>query len=177
MRMRYPRTRTVAVLAASSAALVALAVPAGGLAGRPVDNEHSVFNTGPYADNWCGIDGISVTRGTEQYRQDASGAFIDNLNATTVFTATGSGKSMTIQQSGVGTGYWIDNPDGSSTLYGTVSGLGPKFTLPTRRVIVDTGTTGYEVFFDANGNFAGFAILYHHGPQPGACDAIVEALG
>jgi hypothetical protein len=99
------------------------------------------------------------------------------VNLSTVFTATASGKSLTIQESGVGKATAaVYNPDGSYSLVFTNAGLGPKFTLPDGQVIIDGGASAFQITFDATGNFDSFQQLYGHGPSPAACDQIVAAL-
>ena len=73
---------------------------AAALAGAPVVNVHANFTSDPYDDNWCGIDGIGVDRVVARYKEDASGASLETVNITELFTATESGKSMEIRSTG-----------------------------------------------------------------------------
>lgn len=170
--------RRLITLAGCCALLVALAVPASSVAGQPVVNDHANFTSDPYPDNWCGIDGTSVDTVHDQFKQDATGATIENFNVKTLFTASASGKSMTIQSSGSGkTSAPIDNGDGTYTLITRNAGLTPKFSFPNGPpIVIDVGLVGFAVTFDSNDNFIGFEVLYQHGQRPPGCDAIIAAL-
>ena len=155
------------------------AVPALGLAAAPVVNVHVSFTSDPYDDNWCGIDGTSVDRVVAHYKEDASGASILNLNITALFTATGSGKSMEIRQTGVRkAGAPIDNGDGTYSIIATNSGQSPTFKLPNGPVIVlSVGLVEFLVTFDiATGEFVSFEVLREKGQHPPGCALIVAAL-
>jgi hypothetical protein len=79
--------------ALAGAAAVAALVPTVGLADKPVVSAHFNFTSDPSPDNLCGVDVTAVDRVVESFKQDESGAFIDNLNLTTTFTAA-NGKSV-----------------------------------------------------------------------------------
>ena len=155
------------------------AVPALGLAAAPVVNVHVSFTSDPYDDNWCGIDGTSVDRVVAHYKEDASGASILNLNITALFTATESGKSMEIRQTGVQRASApIDNGDGTYSVIATNSGQSPTFKLPNGPVIVlSVGLVEFLVTFDiATGEFVSFEVLKESGQHPPGCALIVAAL-
>jgi len=169
--------RRLIVLAGTIALLGALVFPAAGIAGKPVVNEHDNFTSDPYPDGWCGIDGTSIDVVHDQYRQDASGASIENVNITTYFTATSTGKSMTIQSSGVHQQNTpIDNGDGTFTFILANSGIGPKFTFADGTHLLDRGTVGFALTVDSNDEFVSFDVLYQHGQRPPGCDTIIAEL-
>lgn len=164
-------------LTALLAVVVALAAPAASVAGQPVLHEHYNFTSDPYPDNWCGVDGTSVDTVHDQFKLDASGASIENANVSTVFTATASGKSMTIQTSQVSKGSALtDNGDGTFTFLVKNAGLGPKFTFADGSHLIDVGTIGFAITVDGNGEFVSFEVLYQHGQRPAGCATIVTEL-
>jgi hypothetical protein len=169
--------RKLIVLAGTVAMLAALAVPATGIAGKAVFTEHDNFTSDPYPDGWCGIAGTAVDVVHDQYREDASGASSENVNIMTTFTATSSGRSMTIQTSGVRKqSAPVDNGDGTFTFAFSNSGLSPKFTFDDGTHLLDRGTIGFALTVDANDEFVSFDILYQHGQRPPGCDTIVAEL-
>jgi hypothetical protein len=136
---------------------------------------HDHFVSDPYADNWCGIDGTSVDTVVANYTPDSART---TLNVKTIFTATTSGESMEIQQTGLREQSTpIDNGDGTYSVTFTNAGQTPRFKLPTGQVIVDTGLfVGAATFNSATGDLLSFQVLKQDGPRPTACDAIVTAL-
>jgi hypothetical protein len=169
--------RKLIVLAGTIALLGALAFPAAGIAGKPIISEHDNFTSDPYPDGWCGIAGTSVDVVHDQYREDASGASIENVNITTYFTAASSGKSMTIQSSGVHQQNTpTDNGDGTFTFILANSGIGPKFTFADGTRLLDRGTIGFALTVDSNDEFVSFDVLYQHGQRPPGCDTIIAEL-
>ena len=164
-------------LAASLVGVLAFAAVA--VAGAPVVNVHASFTSDPYADNWCGIDGTGVDRVVAHYKEDASGASIENLNITELFTATASGKSIEIRQTGVRRASApIDNGDGTYSIIATNRGQGPGIKLPNGPVIVlSVGLVEFLVTFDsATGEFVSFEVLRDKGQHPPGCALIVAAL-
>ena len=154
------------------------AVPALGLAAAPIVREHFNFTSDPYDDNWCGIDGTGVDRVVVQYSEDASGASIENVNVTIVFTATSSGKSMEVHIARVGkTTARVDNGDGTVTIFATNDGV-QSFKLPNGPMLVrDAGSITFAVTLDAaTGDFISFEVVEEHGQFPPGCDQIVAAL-
>lgn len=160
-------------LAAGIALVGALALPASNATAAQIGHDH--FVSDPYADNWCGIDGTSVDTVVANYTLDGSRT---SLNVKTIFTATASGKSMEIQQTGLRSqSAPVDNGDGTYSITGTAAGQSPRFMLPTGQVIVDTGLlVGVATFDSATDEFLSFEIVKLAGPRPTACDAIVAAL-
>ena len=105
--------------------------------GPPVANNHYKFTSDPYAGTWCGqVEGTSVDSVVEHFMQDASGNIVDNVNLTSVFTATATGKSLISSASGTtrSTGP-IDNGDGTISFVTNVNGLVLKFQIPNGPVL------------------------------------------
>jgi hypothetical protein len=162
------------VLAGSIALLAALALPVSSAGAAQIGHDH--FTSDPYPDNWCGIDGTSVDQVVANYTEDGSRT---SLNVTTLFTATTSGKSMEIRQTGLRReGAPIDNGDGTYSVVHTNAGQSPSFKLPNGPVIaLDVGLIeGVATFDSTTGDFISFEIVKLAGPRPNACDAIVAAL-
>jgi hypothetical protein len=160
----------LAVLLASL--LLALAV---GTA-RSASIGHDHFTSDPYADEWCGIEGTSVDRVVANFVEDFSRV---SLNVKTLFTATESGKSMEIRQTGMRRqGEPVDNGDGTYSITFMNAGQSPGFKLVNGPVIVlDVGLIEGVVTFDsATGDFISFEIVKVAGLRPPGCDAIVAAL-
>jgi hypothetical protein len=136
---------------------------------------HDQFTSDPYADNWCGIDGTSLDNVVANYTLDGSRA---SINVRTIFTATASGKSMEIRDTGLRKqGAPVDNGDGTYSITFTNAGQSPGFRLPDGVVIVDTGLLeGVATFDSVTGDFISFKIVKLAGPRPDACSAIVKAL-
>jgi hypothetical protein len=165
--------RRLIVLAGSIALLAALVLPALSSGATQIGHDH--FTSDPYPDGWCGIQGVSVDRVVANYALDGSRA---SINVRTIFTATGSGKSMEIRQTGLRTeSAPIDNGDGTYSIVFTNAGQSPGFKLPTGQVIVDTGLLqGVATFDAATDEFLSFDVVKQAGPRPNACDAIIAAL-
>ncbi len=136
---------------------------------------HDHFTSDPYGDIWCGVEGTSVDTVVANYTLDDSRA---SINVKTTFTATGSGKSMEITQSGARrSSAPTDNGDGTYSVTFANAGQSPRFTLPTHEVIQDTGLVVGVATFDATTDeFLSFEIVKVVGPRPNACDAIVASL-
>ena len=164
--------RRLIVLAGSIVLLAALALPASSGA-APIGHDH--FTSDPYPDNWCGVTGTSVDYVVANYTLDGSRT---SLNVQTTFTATASGKSMEIRQTGHRTqSPPVDNGNGTYSITFTNAGQSPAFKLPTGQVIVDTGFLESVATFDsATDDFISFEIVKQSGPRPPACAAIVAAL-
>jgi hypothetical protein len=136
---------------------------------------HDRFTSDPYPDNWCGVSGTSLDRVVANYTLDGSRA---SINVVTTFTATASGKSMEIRQTGLRReSAPHDNGNGTYSIAFTNAGQSPGFNLPGGQVIVDAGVlVGVATFDTATGDFLSFDIVKQSAPRPGACDAIVAAL-
>src|SRR5919108_280127 len=119
--------------------LIALATPiaalalAAGAGAAQIGHDH--FTSDPYADDWCGIDGTSVDHVVANYQLDGPRA---SINVKTTFTATASGKSMEITQTGMRRGTApVDNGNGTYSITFTNAGQSPGFRLPNGQVILD----------------------------------------
>src|SRR5262245_36917484 len=113
------KLRRLVVVAAGAAAISAL-VPALGFAAKPVVHEHVNFTSDPYEDNLCGLEVTAVDDVVENFRQDESGAILDNVNLTTTYTAA-NGKSVQFHQANTGkVDPPIDNGDGTLTVIAKV---------------------------------------------------------
>jgi hypothetical protein len=124
-------------VALAAAAALAFAVPALGVAGPPVVNDHAKFTSDPHPQTWCGVvDGTAVDTVVEHFQQDANGNVIDNIRFTSVFTATATGKS--IESAGAATTRVngpIDNGDGTISFVAKLTGLVLKFQIPNGPVL------------------------------------------
>jgi hypothetical protein len=161
--------------------MVALAVPASGVAATPPTVQHVHATSDPYQFNICGIDVIGVdTVVVTVLTSPASGAVINPRLITTVFTNPSSGKSVTSMDAGLAVASTTDNGDGTSTLVVTVDGLS-KFQVPNGPLI-NIGVAGsitFAITFDtATGQFISFKLLSIKGlgPNPPDCAAITAAL-
>jgi hypothetical protein len=117
--------------------MVAAAIPAAGLAGQPVVRDHESVVNGPYAQNFCGVDGTQLDTATFTFRLDASGLFHATENFRGVFTATATGKQLELASSGVDMGIGVDNGDGTTTFTEHTSGLAIRFKIPNGPVLKD----------------------------------------
>jgi hypothetical protein len=111
----------------------------------------------------------------------ASGAIIDALQLTSVFTNPVSGKSITFKSDGVAKSTApVDNGDGTSSFVTTVNGLSPKISGLNGAPLdgIDTGSITFRLTFDtATGEIISFDVVSIKGPRPaGGCDLIVAAL-
>ena len=171
------RLRSPFVLAA--ALTVAAVLPALGLAGPPVVQEHVNFTSDPYADSLCGIQGSAVDDVVAQFSLYESGATLERLNVTTLFTSTATGKSLEIRSVGARRGSApIDNGDGTYSIIVTNTGPSANFKLPNGPMVwIDVGLVEFLVTFDqATGDFLSFEVLRISGPREPGCDAIVAVL-
>jgi hypothetical protein len=160
------------IVLAAAAALSAI-VPAVGLAGKWVINDHYKFTSDPYPSNFCGVDGTAVDTIVEHYSQDVSGASIDNVSFTSLFTATASGKSLESSANSTNRVNVIDNGDGTITFVGSNTGLVLQFKIPNGPVLKDAsgkpllgaGELSTTETYDADGNFISGTESWH-GPHP-----------
>jgi hypothetical protein len=164
------------LFALAGIAAIAALVPALGVAAQPVVSGHFNFTSDPYADNLCGVDVTAVDRVVESYKQDASGASIDNVDITTTFTSA-DGKSVEFHGAGVRKQTAsTDNGDGTVTFVFVVSGNSPQIKIANGPVIGHSaGTTTLLVTADAAhpDHFISFQILRDTGLSKGGCAAIV----
>jgi hypothetical protein len=161
------------ILLAGSVALVAMLSLASIAGAAQIGHDH--FTSDPYGDNWCGVEGTSIDYVVANYTLDGSRA---SINVKTIFTATTSGKSMEITQTGVRKASApTDNGDGTYSVVFLNAGQSPRFKLPTGQVIQDTGLLeGVATFDAATDEFLSFEVVKLAGPRSNACDAIVAAL-
>jgi len=168
-----------AVLTAG-AVLVALALPAAGIAASPVTVERLYMPPTPAgSDNICGVDVTVVNSASGVFVQEASGAEIVSGRSLTVFTNTSTGKSITFTQSGLAmTSATVDNGDGTFTSTFTVNGTSPKIQIVGGvPIAIDTGSITFALTTDASGHFLSFDVVSVKGPRPASgCDVIVAAL-
>ena len=164
--------------ALAAALLVALAATSAAAA-PPVVNGHDHFVSDPYADNWCGIEGTSVDTVVAHFMERANGASLESINITTLFTATESGKSMEVRQTGTRrAGAPIDNGDGTYSILVTNSGQSPRIKIPQGPpIVLDVGLVQFLITFDsATGDFVAFDVLKEAGPRLPGCAAIIAYL-
>jgi hypothetical protein len=172
--------RKVLLALAGSTLLVALALPAGGVAARPATVERLYMPpTSAGNDTICGIDVTVVNSASGVFVEEANGAEIVAGSSTTVFTNPLTGKSIELTQSGVATSSApLDNGDGTFTSIFKVNGTSPKIQIVGGQPItIDTGSITFSITTDASGHFLSFDVVSVKGPRPaGGCDAIVAAL-
>jgi hypothetical protein len=172
--------RKLSAALAGGALLLALALPAVGLAARPVTVERLYMPpTQSGSDTICGIDVTVVNSASGVFVQEESGAEIVAGRSTTVFTNPSTGESITFTQSGVATtSAPVDNGDGTLTSTFTVNGTSPKIqVVGGEPITIDTGSITFSITTDASGHFLSFDVVSVKGPRPaGGCDAIVAAL-
>jgi hypothetical protein len=161
--------------------IVALAFPASGAAATAPTPQHFHFTSDPYPANICGIDVLGVDTVNETFFLTASGAIIDALHLTSVFTNPVSGKSITFMSAGVAkSSAPVDNGDGTSSFVTTINGLSPKISGLNGPPLdgIDTGSITFRITFDtATGEIISFDVVSIKGPRPAVgCDLITAAL-
>jgi len=176
-------TKLFVLAAVIASVVVAVAVNAAGAA-KPAVNGHDHFVSDPYPDEWCGVEGTSVDTVVAHFMERPDGTSLEAINVTTVFTATDSGKSIIIRETGSRVGSArIDNGDGTYSVISSSRGQSPKFKIVQGPVLgVDVGYVAFRLTFDAAtdewlGFVDGFEVLKEAGQRPVVeCDAIVAAL-
>src|SRR5262249_61145695 len=133
--MQHTRLRIAAAAAVVSAVA---AIPAVAFAGHHVVREHGSFVDGPYAQNFCGVDGSQIDTGRFTFKQDASGAFHATETFKGVFTASGTGKSLELSAAGVDMGNAVENGDGTATITEHTAGFVLKFKIPIGLMLKET---------------------------------------
>lgn len=156
-----------------AAAVALMAVTGSGAMAAQIGHDH--FVSDPYSDNWCGIDGTSIDDVVANYTLDGTRT---TLHVHTTFTATASGKSMDILDSGVQVqGSALDNGDGTYSVTFVNAGTSPLILLPTGKAVVDTGfLEGVATFDSATGEFLDFEIVKQAGLRQPGCAQIVAAM-
>ena len=163
---------------ALTALLVALTATSAAAA-PPVVNGHDHFVSDPYAANLCGIEGTSVDTVVVHFIERPNGAVLESVNITTLFTATESGKSIEVRQTGVrSVSASIDNGDGTYSIVVMNSGQSPRFKIPQGPpIVLDVGLVEFLITFDsATGDFVAFDLLKEVGQRPPGCATLVPYL-
>jgi hypothetical protein len=157
------------------AAVLSLALMASSAsATQPVIRFHvGPITSDPFPLTWCGqVEGTAVNTVVEDFRQDASGSFIDTFRFTEVFTATATGKALESSGSGVAKLDVIDNGDGTITFVERDAGLALFFKIPGGPILKaadgeplrSAGEISSTATFDANGDLLSFTSSFH-GPH------------
>ena len=161
---------------AGFAAVFSLALMASSAsATQPVIRFHvGPVTSDPFPATWCGqVEGTAVNTVVEDYREDASGSFIDTFRFTQVFTATATGKALEASGSGVAKGDVIDNGDGTITFVEQDAGLALFFKIPGGPILRaadgeparSAGEISSTATFDvASGDLISFSDSFH-GPH------------
>lgn len=153
-KIKLPAAALFVLAAALGAASLAY-----GFAGPPVANNLIRSTDGPNPGTWCGqVDGSAVDTTVEHFMQDASGNVVDNVNESSVFTATATGRSIIASSSSTArTTGPIDNGDGTFSFITDITGLVLKFQIPNGPVltasdgqpILGAGVLRIEDIFDS----------------------------
>ena len=155
---------------------LALSAASSGAARGPFYHQHYNFTSDPYQFDWCGIDGIAVDKVVEQVATDVGGGFIDNFSVNELFTATVSGKAMTVQMS-KSVRLTDPTPGPNNTFDAIIDASGGMvFRLPTKHTVKDSGHVVFTQVFDSNGNLIDEEFVSANGNFQLGCDAIVAAL-
>jgi hypothetical protein len=165
--------KLIGVIGVVAAAFGAL-VPALGLAGPPVVNDHGSFSDGPYATTFCGVPGTQIDTGMFHFLQDASGAFVGTETFSGLFTASATGKSLQLSSADTDRGALTDNGDGTGTFTERDSGLVLQFKIPNGPVLKDAdgkpilgaGILNTVVTIDLASGDVLSAEQSWHGPHP-----------
>jgi hypothetical protein len=166
------KLKQLLVALVGTGALVAV-VPALGLAGAPIVNDHIRVVDGPFDTEFCGVPGTGIDTVVEEFRQDAGGSFIDNVRVTTLFTATASGKSLEASESAVDKVNVTDNGDGTVTFVEHNAGLvlhfkivnGPVLKAASGEPLRSAGVIDSAATFDvASGDLIAITESFH-GPH------------
>ncbi len=175
----------VLILAGLCGLMVALALPAAGIAASKPTVEPFNSTFGPQPANLCGIDGTEVIRvsGVNVY----DGQVWDGINAyhfADTFTNPATGKWVEYASGVVFKGIFVNNGDGTNSLYVWSSGNGLIRQSNGGPPIggLSAGHTESVVTFDATtGDLISVQSLFSAGPKPDlyssqVCDQIVAAL-
>jgi hypothetical protein len=162
----------LAIALAGFAALAA-AVPALGLAGNWVVNDHYSFTTDPFPTTFCGIDGTEVDTVVENLKVSED-SFMDNGHFTGLFTAAATGKTLELSASPTSKGKLTDNGDGTLTFSEQDTGLVLKFKIPNGPVLEDAdgkpilgaGVLSTAITIDASTGDVISVEESSHGPHP-----------
>jgi hypothetical protein len=187
MRFSIRPALRVGVLIAAVVAIVAVVIPASGVAaGRVLFHSHENFSD-TFPDNICGIDGTSVVKGVDDFWVYANDLVKDNVTLDQVFTATASGKAVRIHvaQQFTSNDQPIDNGDGTVTFIDTFKGLPEQLKIDHGPVLSrDAGNvTLVRIFDGTTGDFISQTVSSEKGPHPDLdsdfavfCDVLIPAL-
>jgi hypothetical protein len=167
--------RKLLALAGLAAALSLALMASSASATPPVVRFHvGPLTEGPFPETWCGVvEGTFVNTFVDNYREDASGSFIETFRFTQVFTATATGKALESSGSGVAKVDVIDNGDGTITFVGRDAGLALFFKIPGGPILKaangeplrSAGEISSTATFDvATGDLISFSDSFH-GPH------------
>ena len=176
----------LSVLAALVAAIVAGALPASGTAAQVVFHAHDSFRDS-FPDEICGIAGTSVVRGVDDFQVLADNMIRDMFEINQVFTASASGKAVTLH---VAEQYSsndapIDNGDGTITFVETFKGLPEMLKLPGGGLLSrDAGVVTFTTTLNGvTGDLVSRTFAGEKGPHPDLdsgfaifCDVLIPAL-
>ena len=163
---------------------VLVALPGGALAAKPTFHDRETFTV---PDNTiCGVEGTSVVN-VNQVITDTGTSFKVTGQVTEVFTAD-DGRTATIHTGGQASGYFVDNPDGTTTFSNTWKGLPEQIRGGGGGVqTFDAGLLTLVQVVDFSVDppvLVSSEFTAEHGPHPEAdadfaifCDAFLEALG
>jgi hypothetical protein len=170
MQLKRRRLAVAAMVVAGAAA-----VPAAGLAGKPVIFDHGSFVDGPHPAGVCGVvEGTQVDSGTFTFRMDANGVFHATEIGKSVFTASSTGRSVEFAHAGMDMGTGIDNGDGTVTFTEHSAGLAVTFRILNGPILKDAdgkpligaGEVDAVATVDiATGDLISLQETYH-GPHP-----------
>ena len=169
--MQHTRMR---IAAAGAVVAAAAAIPAVGLAGKPVVRDHESVVDGPFPTSFCGVVGSEVDTGTFTFMQDASGAFHATESFRNVVTASSTGKSLEYGNADLDMGAGVDDGDGTVTFTEHTAGLVLRFKILNGPVLKDAdgkpilgaGVIDSVVTFDiATGDLISLQETVH-GPHP-----------
>lgn len=179
MRMASLRYALLALVVA------ALVLPAGALAGKPVEQFHDHF-TESFSDEVCGIPVDAEVVVTDNFFVYADESFKDMSSVMATFTNPETGKSVVLSNAGLITGEAIVDEDaGTITFIDSYRGLPEKIQTEGGPVLLrDAGIITFANTFDLEtGEFISGEVLVNKGPHPEAesdfelfCDVMTEAL-
>jgi hypothetical protein len=113
-----------------AALLASTLIASGASAAKPLVNVHEgPVTNGPVPMAWCDeLEGTAVFRSVVGVRLTETGA-VQNAHTTMVFTATATGRSIMLSQSGLVRFSVVDNRDGTTTYSSKGAGLDLAFRI------------------------------------------------
>jgi len=177
-------SRMTPVRAVLVGTVIALALPATALGGKPVAQFHDHF-TESFSADVCGIAVDAQIVVTDNFFVYADESFKDTSSFMATYTNPVNGASVTVSSAGLVRGTAIIDEDaGTITFVTSFLGLPERIQLSGGRVLLrDAGTITFADTFDlATGDFLGSEVTMH-GPHPDAvsdfaafCEVVVPAL-